>query len=210
MEKIEKRVLRLKAISDLQRIMASYSNYLSGAQFADVIDLFSRREDVTVTMPWGTYMGQAGLRRLYPGLYQSVLCGDTPGTLCPGVLDVHGMNTPTIQVAENEKTARGLWTSPGMFILKDDQGANGLQSYWSWQKTDCDFIYEDGCWRIWHLHIYALLTSAYEQSWVESQRSPYNALDPKFLPDQPALQDRQLLFSIDVLQRPIVTEEEQL
>lgn len=188
MDSLEARVFWLKSNAELQRIMASYSNYLSGGQFTKLVQLFSNeQDDVRAEMPWGIYEGYDSLQRLYCGLYKQILCGGKGGKLLPGVLSVHGVNTPVISVARDGATAKGLWVSPGLVTIQDAEGANGLQSYWSWQKIGCDFIYENEAWKIWHLHIFPLFTAAYERSWTEAQDSPYSRNIPVALqPDRPA------------------------
>lgn len=188
MDSLETRVFWLKSNAELQRIMASYSNYLSGGQFTKLVQLFSNeQDDVRAEMPWGVYEGYDSLQRLYCGLYKQVLCGGKEGSLLPGVLSVHGANTPVISVARDGVTAKGLWVSPGLFTIRDAQGANGLQSYWSWQKVGCDFIYENEGWKIWHLHIFPLFTTAFERSWTEEQAISYPEPIPAALqPDRPA------------------------
>lgn len=173
MKSLEARLFLAKSNFELQRIMASYSNYLSGGQFEKIVELFSNeQEDVRAEMPWGIYQGYRSLLRLYQGYYRKVLCGGQGNVLQPGVLDAHGMNTPVIAVAEDGCSARGLWVSPGMFTLKDPEGANGLQSYWCWQKIGADFIYENDTWKIWHLHVFPIWTTPFEVSWVEDHKDP--------------------------------------
>lgn len=188
MKTLEARLFQAKANFELQRIMASYSNYLSGGQFEKLLTLFSNeKEDVRAEMPWGIYEGYRSLLRLYSGWYRKVLCSGVGNTLTPGVLDVHGMNTPVVAVAEDGCTARGLWVSPGMFTLKDENGANGLQSYWCWQKIGADFVYENDSWKIWHLHVYPIWTAPFEVSWTEEHRDPTAEKPlPEFYADRPA------------------------
>lgn len=185
MDTLEARVFRLKANAELQRIMAAYCNYLSGAQFEKILTLFSNeQEDVRVQTLWGVYEGYTSLGRLYCGLMRELLCGGGDALL-PGVLNVYGVNTPTISVAEDGQTARGLWVGPGMATVKDDNGPNGLQSYWVWQKLGADFVYENDAWKIWHLHVYDLFTTPFEVSWVENCDA-YSApiFHGKFAPDR--------------------------
>lgn len=173
MESLDARLFFAKSNMELQRIMAAYSNYLSGGQFEKILQLFSNeQDDVRAEMPWGIYQGYRSLIRLYNGYYKKILCGGQGNTLLPGVLDVHGMNTPVISVAADGCTARGLWASPGMFTIKDENGANGLQSYWCWQKIGVDFIYENDIWKIWHLHVFPLWTTPFETSWAEPHADP--------------------------------------
>lgn len=187
MKSLEARLFLAKSNLEIQRIMASYSSYLSGGQFEKLMTLFSNEQpDVRAHMPWGIYQGYRSLLRLYTGYYRRLLCGGQGNTLSPGVLDVHGFNTPVICVAEDGCSARGLWVSPGMFTLKDPEGANGLQSYWCWQKIGADFIYENDTWKIWHLHVYPLWTAPFEISWTKPHKDPTRMRpEAEFYPDHP-------------------------
>lgn len=193
MKTLEARLFWAKSNMELQRIMASYSNYLSGGQFEKVLELFANeQEDVRAEMPWGIYEGYRSLIRLYAGYYRKVLCGGQGNTLLPGVLDVHGMNTPVISVARDCATARGLWVSPGMFTVKDADGANGLQSYWCWQRIGVDFIYENDSWKIWHLHVFPIWTAPFETSWAEDHKDPtMGKPDAEFYADLPSSGQRE-------------------
>ncbi len=192
MESLEARLFFAKSNLELQRIMAAYSNYLSGGQFEKILRLFSNeQDDVRAEMPWGVYEGYRSLMRLYGGYYRKLLCGGQGNTLLPGVLDVHGMNTPVISVAEDGCTARGLWVSPGMFTVKDPDGPNGLRSYWCWQKTGVDFVYENDVWKIWHLHVFPIWTAPFEKSWAEPHFDPTGQKPAgEFYPDRPASGDK--------------------
>ncbi len=65
-----------------------------------------------------------------------------------GQLLLHVTTTAIIEVAEDGKTAKGYWYSPGM-IAESGQNANSI-----WEAYGCDFVKEDGEWKIWHLHMY--------------------------------------------------------
>lgn len=38
---------------------------------------------------------------------------------------------------------------------------------WMWNKYACDFVKEDGQWKIWHFHIYPIFRCSYYKSWVD-------------------------------------------
>jgi hypothetical protein len=76
------------------------------------------------------------------------------------------LTTPIIQVAKDCRTARAVWTSPGI-------AASG----WAYMKYGCDFKLVDGIWKIWHLHVYGLFTTDYDKSWgeLEPEEQPKTA-----------------------------------
>lgn len=182
----EARIFKLKTNAELQRIMGAYSSHLSGGCFDKIIEMFScEHEDVRAEMLWGIYDGYEGICRLYNGLYRHEMTSDGK-ELRAGVLAVHSMNTPVIAIADNCLTARGLWTSPGLMTVSKSDTQKSLQSYWTWQKYGCDFIYENETWKIWHLHVFELFTARYEKSWADgSVIYPLTEAAERFAPDRP-------------------------
>lgn len=65
-----------------------------------------------------------------------------------GQLLLHVTTTAIIEIAADGKTAKGYWYSPGM-IAESGSSANSI-----WEAYGCDFVKEDGEWKIWHLHMY--------------------------------------------------------
>ena len=63
---------------------------------------------------------------------------------------LHAVSTPLIEVAEDLKTAKGMFYSPGYVTTIE---ANGTPyARWVMQRYAVDFIYEDS-WKIWHLFV---------------------------------------------------------
>ena len=179
---MELRIKRLQANAELQRIIAALSGYLSGRQYRRIPELFAEEEEIWASMPWGTYRGQEGLERLFDGLYRA-LYGDEAGR--PGLLTVHGANTPVITVGADCRTAWGSWISPGVFTLQEDGAPNGLRSYWAWQKIFGVFVREETGWKIRRLQVTPLFTTAFEKNWAETQSLPWNGIPAEFAPDGP-------------------------
>ena len=65
-----------------------------------------------------------------------------------GQLDSYGITTPVIEVAEDGRTARGLWHVMG---IENGIESSGPMSRWSVGWLAGDFILENGNWKIWHL-----------------------------------------------------------
>ena len=65
-----------------------------------------------------------------------------------GQLLLHVTTTAIIEVAEDGKTAKGFWYSPGM-IKETGGGASAM-----WEAYGADFVKEEGGWKLWHLHMY--------------------------------------------------------
>ena len=66
-----------------------------------------------------------------------------------GQLLLHVTTTAIIEIADDGLTAKGYWYTPGMLKQTDGDTADTM-----WENYGCDFIKEDGEWKIWHLHMY--------------------------------------------------------
>ena len=71
---------------------------------------------------------------------------------------------PVIEIASDRNTARGTWFSPGLGSFGPAQFQN-----WVWGKYDCDYIRQNGSWKLWHLRWYLTFFCAYEKGWVHQQ-----------------------------------------
>jgi hypothetical protein len=120
------------------------------------------------------------------------------------------MTTPVIEVARDLRTARGAWISPGH--ATDSGGGGTFRASWRWVKYGCDFVTEDGQWKIWHLHLYGIFATPYDKSWVESQRKPGEAaaspppLPAEYRPDRPAGEFWQYHEDAAVPNEPVLPE----
>ena len=88
-----------------------------------------------------------------------------------GTLFEHTLASPVIEVAADGKTAKGVWMSPG-HETAPDQETGKLRSYWCWSKYGCDFVKEDGQWKLWHYHSYRTFRTPFDVAWVD-----WNELD---------------------------------
>lgn len=86
-----------------------------------------------------------------------------------GTTVMHTLTTPVVEVAEDGKTAKGIWVSPGHLTMVRDEK---LRAFWFWERYGVDFVKENGKWKIWHLRVYTDFLTPYEKSWVESSLEP--------------------------------------
>lgn len=159
---LEERIQRLEDIHEIQNLMSRYSYLHTAGMHSETVDLFAQNTPGTrAELPeWGVYEGIEGIRRLYPGLH-NYFEGDRIGQM-----HQHTLTTPVIEVAGDGKTAKAVWISPGHETGPFKDGK--LKAYWAWCKYGCDFVKEDGKWKIWHLHVYGIFFTPYDQSWVET------------------------------------------
>lgn len=71
------------------------------------------------------------------------------GHCTPGLLELHQITTPVIQVARDLKTAKGMWMSTGaILMLHDADSETGRSFTWDSGKYAVDFINLNGVWKI--------------------------------------------------------------
>jgi len=128
-----------------------------------------------------------------------------------GMQVMHALTNPIIEIAEDGKTAKGFWVTTGH--LTTPKG-HKLQAYWFWERYGCDFVKEDGEWKIWHLRVFTDFLCPFEKSWAElamedqtpgPQRVegianapttiPYKAYSPYNLPQCPPVPEPYKTFS---------------
>lgn len=167
LEEIKKQQERLQALQDCRNLMGMYSYYHTSFRHADYVELWAKREDTCLEMPWGIYDGWEGVRRCYIDDH-----GDRatlpPEELAGGVF-MHQMDTEVLVVAEDGQTARGCYITPGheTFTIPTPDGGKAIAN-WSWGKYAVDFIKEDGVWKLWHMRLYPLYLAPYDGGWTES------------------------------------------
>jgi hypothetical protein len=82
-----------------------------------------------------------------------------------------------------------VWVSPGHETMGPLEGGGTARAHWAWCKYGCDFVPEDGQWKIWHLHVYGIFFTPYDQPWTAATDDAA-VVDPPFTParlaaDQP-------------------------
>lgn len=169
------RIERLEAAQACRNLMGKYSYYHTAFRNKEYIDLWAKRDDCMLIMPFGVYHGFEGVKACY---MQDHGDRDDPNTYerIRGSLMMHEMDTEVLEVAADGKTARGAWISPGheTYISKEEGKIISKFEYgtpvceWCWGKYAVDFIKEpDGQWKIWHMRLYPLFKAEYRTPWTE-------------------------------------------
>jgi len=167
---LEKAAAKHDAIQAVQNVMGKYAYMHTAGKHVECMDLFALdTPGTTVEMMWGVYEGREGIKRCYEGWHVD---GDGDGI---GIMHMHALSTPVIEVADDLKTVKAVWLSPGHETGKNPNTGD-FEAYWAWMKYGADFIKEGNEWKIWHLHVYGVFFTPYDKSWVESALGP--AFDP--------------------------------
>lgn len=142
------------ALNEVQNLMGRYSHlgHLRGE--GTLGELFALK---TEGVSWRTPMGPSGIEEMKARFERPA------ESLEGGQIHVHSMLTPVIEIAADGKTAKGVWDSFGPNISSGSDIGN-----WLWVKYGVDFTKEDGVWKIWHLQVYALFNTPFNQSITQS------------------------------------------
>jgi hypothetical protein len=182
-QSLEQRIQRLEAIHEVQNLMGKYEYYLATGMGEEIVSLFAQNTSgVTANLgDWGVFKGIEGIKKLFIGLIGTMMTQE-------GCLGEADLTTAVIEIAGDLKTAKAAWMSPGFETTRDP--INGkIHAGWCWTKYACDFVEENGEWKLWHYNNFLTLFADYDKSWAEGgehySRQPGAIIpfDPKCQPD---------------------------
>lgn len=187
---LSREVERLMDAQKVQNLM-SRMTYLNGAgMFDEMVELFAQRTPgVTVQVgARGIFEGREGARktlamsgRLIEQVHAEGMQKAFPELKFPspraGMQENQSLGSPIIEVAEDGRTAKGLWSAP-VSEARFNERVNGPDAFWMWIKFAVDFVKEDDEWRIWHYNVLPLFRTHYEKSWTQKLPPAGMARDP--------------------------------
>lgn len=159
-------VRRLVDIQAIQEVMSRHAWYYSAGQHERELDeLYAKKQpDVSFGTNVGYWIGLPSIRRFYVDWFKKQSqkdlkalskrhpeVKDEPRNLLAGTSMMHTITTPLIVVADDGKTAKGLFYSPGQ-VTQTPLGQPSAN--WMWERYAVDFIREDGRWKIWHFNVF--------------------------------------------------------
>lgn len=148
----------------IQNIMGIYSQHILLKMERNIFeDLWSCASDVCLGLNDGYFLGQDAVSDYYEGLHQRNLLtakllknrfpdkfqGKSDDAIYgAGMMDYTPLDSPVIEIAADNKTAKGIWACRNTYSILT---SGGPESFFVWGWYAVDFIYEDGDWKIWHL-----------------------------------------------------------
>lgn len=171
LEELSMDLHRLEAQQACRNLMGKYLYWHSAFRNYEYVELWAKRDDDILEMPWGIYRGYEGVRACYLNDHGDRSDPETQEHIKGGMY-FHELDTECLEVAEDGMTARGCWISPGheTYVNRGRRAGYPLGepvAEWCWGKYAVDFIYEGGTWKIWRLRLYPLFLSPFDKSWVE-------------------------------------------
>ena len=160
----------------IENLAAKYQYYYAAGLGERIVDELWAHEVMTVSNEFGASGVYRGIRKVKTYYQKDIV---------PGRFQMHTMTTPSIEVAGDGKTAKGVWMSIGVETDAGDLGPKPVDGYeqrmllssvtadgkrfkaeWIWQKFEIEFIRETDGWKIWHLHGYDVFRCPYDENWV--------------------------------------------
>lgn len=137
----EQKIQRAYDVIQIKNLMARHAFYHASSRHE--LEMEKCWAHNAPNASWGNHMGfEIGRDTVY-GFYAEPHIGRT----CePGMLFMHTLTTPLVEVAEDGQTAQAMWYTPGFGI------AHGSGN-WMYERYAIDFIREDGEWKIWHFFV---------------------------------------------------------
>jgi hypothetical protein len=158
-----RQITRLEDINDIKRLQCAYGYYLEHWMGPEIMDLFSKRDDVAATLVEGSYFGQEGIRK-YFGKSKS-----QPPQFLHQVMQV----SPVITLDQDGEKAWGRWYGYGSVAAPT---ANGIKPVIMSVTYEMSYIKEAGVWKIWTLALQMHFAYSPAKSWVKPEMiAPENA-----------------------------------
>ena len=182
---------------DLKNLMGKICFTILLKQEDRMVEQFwSRREDICLGRNNGWYAGRNAVRGYYDAIYAHTAYytdfmkkafPERMGKLTEeeqfgaGSMDVRPMSTSVIEIAADGATAKGIWYSRGTY---NDVTPQGPLSWWELAVYACDFIREDGEWKVWHMQNLTDVHALNGRSWGVKDPEPFPDL-PEFAGAKP-------------------------
>lgn len=181
----EKLVLEFEDRREIKNLMAKYITALMLNRDADLFEQFwSMQEDVCIAFNDGWYLGKDAVAGYYQALGKKLRLiakllqkrfpeqlGDKSFEELYGIgpFEAKPVTNPYVVVANDRNTARGVWMVQG---ADTEVGIYGPLSYWTWGVYACDFIQEDGAWKLLHMQYLEDIRHIMGQNWSEPEQMP--------------------------------------
>ena len=171
---------------DLKNLMGKVCYTILLKQENEMVSRFwSARGDISLATNDGWYLGRDAVAGYYDAIYAHTEAytafmqkafPEKMAKLSPeeqfgaGSMDVRPMDTSVIEIAGDGETARGIWYSRG---TANDICPQGPLSRWKVGVYACDFVREDGAWKILHMKNFIDIDVPNGRSWGAKNPEPF-------------------------------------
>lgn len=169
-------------IQEIANLQGRYMYHLEGHRYDRVLALFAQREpEMSVEIgEGGIYVGPDKVAALFLHVLR-------PFFTKPGMMPVHMLTTPVIEVKPDGVHGHGMWQTIGCNSFPTD---DGLKAVWQQGTYDNLYVKEDGEWRILRMRWLANFRTSFDKGWVREPLLRLAPLDwdqfpPDHRPDRP-------------------------
>lgn len=188
----EQRLTKWEKRRALQNLMVRFfsEDYLQHRENQMYETYWSRANDVCLGLNNGYYQGASAVKAYYTGYAEDLMKKSKliqkkyPKALedlsdedvyGAGMMDMKSLVAPVIEIAEDDQTAKGIWTIHGMNTKLTPSGQIGC---WERGYVAADFVWENNEWKVWHLLYVKDLDAPAGTSW--EQPMPEYEVDPLY------------------------------
>ncbi len=145
-------------------MMGHIHSYYNHTERQDLEDYWVKsRDDIVYAHNDRAYTGRQGVqeyyidgtdanKKRYADYAKTIYNVDTPAGAAAGYRVIHILGSPYIEIAEDRKTAQGIWMS---FSFMSNLGSDGKGNpSYVLQRFSGEFLREDDKWRLWHVRDY--------------------------------------------------------
>lgn len=167
-------IRRLADIHEIANLQGRYLYFTQSHDYDKVLDLFARNDpQVSVEIAEsGVYVGFEKVHALFTQLFKPFFAG-------PGILPIHMLTTPVIEVAADGITAQGMWQTLGCNVFPTPQG---MCATWQQGKYDNRFVKENGRWRFRQFRWLCNFRTPFDPGWVKQPHLHVEPLNLSRLP----------------------------
>jgi len=164
MENLMKRIEKLEAIAEIQKLQGKYYRCLDTKAWDEMAEVFAPEIDTAFSdgrLVFKYYSGEGGLREFYEREMNST-----------NQISQHNGHTPEIEVADDCMTAHGKWyLHDYLIIVPYSMNIRGTAIY------DIDYVKIDGVWKIYKIGYKRI----YEENWRRIKDGKYFVTENMFV-----------------------------
>ncbi|MCD7768838.1 MAG: nuclear transport factor 2 family protein [Oscillospiraceae bacterium] len=187
LEEMQEKLCRAQCVSAVNKLIGKFCQLYPRSKGEALLELFAVRQDSRVEMLWGVYDGYDSICRCF------TIAHPKPEEIERRENEMHVSNAMSVVIvpADDGLTARATWQSYGHSSGKTEKRA--MDGYWSLRNYGADFIFENGQWKFWHLHIYDIFLCDFYTSWTDGaeQRPDSQVFFNYFRPTGEGAPDRE-------------------
>jgi len=177
-KELEKQVVKLKDIEDIQRLQRSYGYYIQHWMYEELSDLFADSPEAELNIMTGIFSGKESVKKYFYSLKSQ---SENPDFLHQ-LMQLSGI----VDVMPDGQTAQGRWFALGAAALPHTEGVQAVSCNGIYTA---DYVKQDGVWKILKLTWNPLIMVTPTASWVKKEKAQFsNKLiyaDQKAVPDKP-------------------------